>query len=78
MYKGRKGRVLVDRGMFEELSVNISLRQGSTLSPLGFIMVMELGSRKVSLRGSMERMLYVDDLAVMVESEWEMQELLGE
>ena len=50
-----KGRVLVGPGMSEEFSVNIGLRQGSTLSPLMFIMVMELVSRKVSLRGSMRR-----------------------
>ena len=41
-----------------------------------FIMVMELVSRKVSLRGSMGRMLYADDLAI-VESGQEMQEVLG-
>ena len=50
MYKGTKGRVLVGPGMSEELSVNIGLRQGSSLRPLMFIMVMELESRKVSLR----------------------------
>ena len=43
-----------------------------------FIMVMELVSRKVSLRGSTRRMLYADNLAVVVESGWEMQEVLGE
>ena len=78
MYKARKGRVLVGPGMPEEFSVNIGLKQGSALSPLVFIMVMELVSRKMSFRGRMGRMLYVDDLAVVVESEWEMQEVLGE
>ena len=43
-----------------------------------FIMVMELVSRKVSLRGGLGRMLYVDDLAVVVESGWEMQDVLAE
>ena len=43
-----------------------------------FIMVMELVSMKVSLRGSMERMLHVNNLAVVVESGQEMQEVLGE
>ena len=61
-----------------ELSVNIGLRQGRTLSPLMLIMVMELVSRQVSLIGSMGRMLYVDDVAVVVESGQEMQEVLGE
>ena len=58
--------------------MNISLRQGRALSPLTFIMVIELVSRKLSLRGSMKRMLCVDDLAVVVESRQEMQEVLGE
>ena len=53
MYKGMKGRVLVGPDMSEEFSVNIGLRQGSALSPLMFIMVMELVSRKVTLRDSM-------------------------
>ena len=45
-----QGRVFVGTGMSEEFSVNISLRHESALSPLMFIMVMELVSRKVSLR----------------------------
>ena len=64
--------------MSGEFRVNIGLRQGSALSPLMFMMVIELVSRKVSMRGTMGRMLYADDLAVVVESEREMQEVLGE
>ena len=41
-------------------------------------MVMELVGRKVNMRGSMGRMLYVGNLAVVVERGWEMQEVLGE
>ena len=78
IYKGTKRRFLVGPGMSEEFNVNIGVRQGSSLSPLMFIMVMELVSRKVSLRGSMVRMMYVENLAVVVESEREMQEILGE
>ena len=40
MYKGTKGRVLVGPGMSEEFSVNIGLRQGSSLSTLMFVMLM--------------------------------------
>ena len=70
-YKRTKGRVLVGPGMSEEFSVNISLRQGSSLSPLMFIMVIELVSRKLSLKGSMGRMFHADDLVVVVETgEW--------
>ena len=78
IYKGTKGRVLVGHGLSEVFSINIVLRQGSALSPLMFIMVMELVSRKVSLRGCMGSMLCVDDLVVVVESGQDMQELLWE
>ena len=64
--------------MSEEFSVNIGLRQGSALSPLMFIMVMELVIRKGSMTGSMGRILFVDNLAVVMESIREMQEVLGE
>ena len=73
-----KGRVLVGPGMSEEFSMNNGLRQRSALSTIMFIIVMELVSRKVSLRDSMVRMLNADDLAVVVESGQEMQEVLGE
>ena len=47
--------------MSEEFSVNIALRQGSALSPLMLIMVMELVSRKVNVRGILGRMVYADE-----------------
>ena len=43
-----------------------------------YIMVMELIIGKVNVRGILGRMLYADDLAVVVESRWEMQEVLRE
>ena len=48
MCKGTKGRVFL---LLSEFSVNIGSRQGNVLSPLMFIMVMELVSWKVNLRG---------------------------
>ena len=48
MYDRRKGRVVVGSGVSEAFPVNIGLRQGSALSPLLLIMVMELISRKIS------------------------------
>ena len=74
MYKETKGRVLVGPGMSDEFSVSIGLRQGSTISRLIFIMVMELVSRRGKTKGILGRMLYTDDLAVVVE----MQQLLEE
>ena len=78
MYKETKGRVLVGPGMSEEFMVNIILRQGSALSPIMFIMVMELVSRRVNMKGVLGRMLYAVDLAVVVERRLEMQEVLAE
>ena len=46
-----KERVLFGPMMSEDFSVNIGIRQGNAVSPIMFIMVMELVSRKVSLRG---------------------------
>ena len=50
MNERTKGRVVVGSGLVEEFPVNISLRQGIALSPLLFIMVMELISRKISMK----------------------------
>ena len=68
MNKGMKERDLLGPEMSEEFSMNIGLRQGSSLSPLMFIMLMELVSRRVKRKGILGRMLYVDDLAVVVGS----------
>ena len=64
MYKGTKGRVLVGLRMSVEFCANIGLRQGSALSPFMFVMMMELVSRKVNMRGN-RRVLDADNLAVV-------------
>ena len=43
-------RVIIGAGVSEQFSVNIGLRQGSAISPLLFIEVMELISRKLSMK----------------------------
>ena len=48
-YEQTNGRVIIGTGMSEQFSVSVGLRQGSALSPLLFIVVMELISRKVSI-----------------------------
>ena len=78
MYERRKGKVFIGPWISEEFSGNIALRQGSSLSPFMFIMVMELVSRRVNLKGILGKILYVADVAVVVESKCEMQEVLGE
>ena len=71
----RKGRDFVGPRMLEELSVNIRLTEGSSLSPLMFIMVIELVSRRVKIKRIWRRMLYADNVAVMVESKCKTEEL---
>ena len=45
-----KGRVVVESGLSEGFPVNFGLRQGSAFSPLLFVIVMELVSRKISTK----------------------------
>ena len=78
MYERTKGRVVVGFGFFEEFPVNISLRQGSALSPLPFIMVMEIISRKISTKDVLRKIMYADDLAIIAESKQDIQEVLEE
>ena len=59
MYERTKGRVVVGFGLSEEFPVNIGLRQGSALSPLLFIMVMEIISRKISTKDILKKMMPV-------------------
>ena len=62
-YEQTNWRVIIGAGMSEQFSVNIGLTQGSALSPLLFIVVMELISRKVSMKDTSRKLLYADDLA---------------
>ena len=62
--------------MSEEFPDNIGLMQGSALSPLLFIMVIELISRKISMKDVPRKMMYADDLAIIAESKQELQEAL--
>ena len=56
----------------------MDLRQGSALSPLLFIAVVEVISRKVSTRDILRKLMYADDLVVVADSETDLQELLVE
>ena len=78
MYEIMKGRVVVGYGLSVEFPVNISLRQGSALNPLLFIMVMELISRNISTKDVLMKMMFADDLAIIAESKQELQDVLEE
>ena len=56
--------------------MDVGLREGSALSPLLFIAVVDVISRKASTRDILCKLLYTDDLAVVVDSEADLQERL--
>ena len=43
------------------------MRQGSDLSPLLFILVMDLISRKISTTDALKKTMYADDIAIVAE-----------
>ena len=71
-------RVVVGEGASEEFEVKIGLRQGSVLSPLLFIAVLDLISRKTVAKDAMKKLLYAEGLALVANGKHELQETLEE
>ena len=59
----KRQKVECGPGISEEFREDADLRQGSALSPLLFIAVVEVISRKASTRDILRKLLYADDLA---------------
>ena len=78
MYEKTTAIVVVREGASEEFEVKIGLRQGCVLSPLLFISVLDLISRKTVMKGAMKKLLYADDLALVANGKQELQETLEE
>ena len=72
MYKDMRSRVRVGDGYSKEFGVGVGVHQGSVLSPLLFIIVLEALSREFRT-GSPWELLYADDLMISAGS---MDELL--
>ena len=67
MYSNARSRVRVGEGYSEEFEVKVVVHQGSVLSPLLFIIVLEALSREFR-RGVPWEDLYADDLVIIAES----------
>ena len=76
MLEKTTARVVVGEGASEEFDVKIGLRQGTLLSPLLFIAVLDVSSRKTVMKDAMKNLLYADDLALVVNGKHELQETL--
>ena len=77
-YAKTTARVVVGEEASEEFEVKIGLRQGSVLSSLLFIAVLDLISRKTATNDVMKKLLYVDDLALVANGKQELHESLKE
>ena len=78
MYKDITAVVRAERETSKQFGVGVGLRQGSALSPLLFIMVMNLTSGKVSEQEELKKTLYADDLAVVADDKEDLQKTLQE
>ena len=64
--------------MHENTKGNIGLIQGSALTPLLFILVMELISRNISTTDALRKIVHADDLVIVAENWEELQDGLDE
>ena len=73
MYEKARTTVRTKQGSSEELKVKVGVHQGSVLSPLLFVAVMEVVTRKVR-EGLPWELLYADDLILVAQSIEELRE----
>ncbi|XP_077862361.1 uncharacterized protein LOC144344061 [Saccoglossus kowalevskii] len=64
LYEGAKTRVRVGSELSEEFEVKVGVHQGSVLSPLIFVVVIDVVTESAR-EGLMREMLYADDLILM-------------
>jgi len=77
MYTGAKTVVRTDYGNSSSFEVKVGMYQGSALSPLLFVIVMEAISREFRVALPWE-LLYADDLIVIAETEEDLIKRLSE
>ena len=76
MYEKTTARAVVGEGASDEFEVKIGLRQGTVLSALLFISILDHISRKTVMKDAMKKLLYADDLALVANGKQELQETL--
>ena len=74
MYSKARTVVKLGSGESGEFEVRVGVHQGSVLSPLLFIAVLEAISRRFDKQGLPFVLLYADDLVIMAETKEELQE----
>ncbi len=70
LYENSASKVKAPAGISEEFSIRVGVHQGSALSPLLFIVVMQEATKEAN-RDCLKKLLYVDDLVLMAEMEEE-------
>ena len=73
-YEETKGTVVCGPVISEEFRVDVGLRQGSALRLMLFTAVVEVISRKASIRDILRKLIYADDQTVVADSEVDLQE----
>ena len=70
LYTGTKSKVRTEAGNSDQFDISVGVHQGSTLSPLLFITVLEEATRECRGEGPWE-LLYADDLVLTAETKEE-------
>ena len=77
MYKATKTKVKTRCGLTQYFNIEVGLHQGSTLSPLLFIIIMDVLASSMSIqRDPPWAMRYADDLVICEESRLEVEQQL--
>ena len=76
MYDGSKSQVKAAGAVSEEFDIQVGVHQGSALSPLLFILVMEEATRECR-KGDPWELLYADDLVLTADSKREVIDMFN-
>lgn len=73
-YRNSQSRILTSAGKSEEFEIKFGVNQGSSLSPLLFITVMEEAGKARTTEEGLWELLYANDLVIVAEKEEEVTE----